>query len=157
MRIFIADYKNRRQILDINEDDYVRDIKEKIEKKLLYNNNIIIHYNGEILEDDEKISSYDIEEYSTLIFMGGWRMPEQIKIIIVDSEGYNEKFNNNNNITIYELKNDLRTRCGIKSEIKLFYEGNILYNDDYTWDICEDSLDKGDNLIIFYDGKFKQK
>ena len=88
--------------------------------------------------------------------MRGWKSPTQIKIIIVDSEGYNEKFNNDD-ITINELKKELRTRCGIKSEIKLFYKGIILDNNEYTWDICQDIPYEGENLIIFYDGKFKQK
>ena len=34
MRIMKVDSIGKREILEINENDYVRDIKEKIEKKL---------------------------------------------------------------------------------------------------------------------------
>ena len=155
MKIKILDSQNNRFILEINQNDYVRDIKKKIEIKVGYKIGLI-HYEGEILDDEEKISSYDIMENDCIIFTRGWKNPTGIKIIIVDSEGYKEKFNNDD-ITINQLKEDLRNRCGIKSEIKLFYEGNILDNNEFTWDICQDSLYKDENLIIFYDGKFKQK
>ena len=105
---------------------------------------------------NQKISSYDITEDDYITIVRQLIASTQTKIIIVDSEGYNEKFRNDG-MTIHELKEDLRTRCGIKSEIKLFYNGNILDNNECTWDIGIDSLNEEENLIIFYDGKFKQK
>ena len=73
MRIIIVDSKNISETIEINENEYVRDLMEKIKNKKGINGKIILHFNGEILEENETISKYEIEENSNIIYMGEFR------------------------------------------------------------------------------------
>ena len=147
MKIFLVDTQNKRTVVEINKNDYIGDIK----KNLLYQNfgnNIELRYNGEILDDNEKVFSYDIEERDVIVYLSQHKSHDS-KIIIIDSEGYNEKFNDQCGLRVLDIKEKLRKKYGIKSEIKFYYKGIVL--DDYD-SFCE--LDDKE-IIIFFNGKFK--
>jgi DNA-binding MarR family transcriptional regulator len=53
MKIIIKDTKNKRTVIEINENDKIKDLKNKIKETLRMNNsNFYLHFNGAILEDD---------------------------------------------------------------------------------------------------------
>lgn len=75
MKIFVVDSKNKPIPFEINEFDTVKDLKDKIKKKMGINKDILLHMNGAIFEDKEKLEEYEIEENSyitcTIQFRGG--------------------------------------------------------------------------------------
>ena len=73
MKILIVDSKNKRERIDINANGYVKDIVETLKVKMGINNDIILHYNGEILEENQSIQDLELEEESVLVFMGKFR------------------------------------------------------------------------------------
>ena len=73
MKIFVVDSKNTQIPFEINENDTVKTLKEKIKSKMGINKDIILHVNGEILEDDKQILDYDIEENSFVTYVTQFR------------------------------------------------------------------------------------
>ena len=73
MKILIVDSKNRRERIDINRSGYVRDIFDALKTKMGINIDIVLHFNGEILEENQKISELDLEEESVIVYMGTFR------------------------------------------------------------------------------------
>ena len=73
MKILIADSKNRRERIEIDKNGYVRDIFEILKEKMGINIDIVLHFNGEILEKNKKISDIDLEEGSVIVYMGKFR------------------------------------------------------------------------------------
>lgn len=75
MKIFIVDTKNTKIPIDINENDTVDVLKEKIKNKMGVNRDIILHMNGQIFENNQELKNYDIEDNCvvtyTLQFRGG--------------------------------------------------------------------------------------
>ena len=58
-------------MIDINENDTKSKLKELIKiKKGINTDNIVLHFNEEILEINQKISDYDIENNSQIIYIG---------------------------------------------------------------------------------------
>ena len=67
MKIMIIDSTNKREMIDINENDSISKLKELIKiKKGINTDDIVLHFNGEILEVNQKISDYDIENNSQI-------------------------------------------------------------------------------------------
>lgn len=74
MKIMIIDSTNKREMIDINENDSISKLKELIKiKKGINTDDIVLHFNGEILELNQKISDYDIENNSQIIYTGKFR------------------------------------------------------------------------------------
>jgi len=73
MKILIVDSKNKRERIDINTNGYVKDIVETLKVKMGINTDIILHYDGEILEENQRIQDLGLEEESVLVFMGKFR------------------------------------------------------------------------------------
>lgn len=73
MKILIVDSKNRRERIDVNKNGYVKDIIETLKVKMGINTDIILHYDGEILEANQKIQDLDLQEESVLVYMGKFR------------------------------------------------------------------------------------
>ena len=71
MKILIVDSKNRRERIDVNGSGYVKEIFETLKNKMGINIDIVLHFNGEIL--DQKISELDLEEESVIVYMGTFR------------------------------------------------------------------------------------
>ena len=59
MKIFVVDTKNRRKIFEINGNDKIKNIKDKIMAKNNIDNinTIQLLYDGFILEDDETVNN----------------------------------------------------------------------------------------------------
>ena len=62
MRILVTDSKGKQEAFEINENEYIKDVKEKIKTKLGINLDIV-----------NKISDYDIENNSVIVYMGKFR------------------------------------------------------------------------------------
>ena len=73
MRILITDSENKRVAIEINENALIRELIEKLKNKKNINIDIILHFNGEILEENETISSYGIVNNSNIIYMGQFK------------------------------------------------------------------------------------
>ena len=66
--IFIGGSYNRRNKIEIDKFSYVSDIKKIIKKKNNILQNIVILYNGIILEEDQRIDECEIENFSVLYY-----------------------------------------------------------------------------------------
>lgn len=74
MRVVIVDSQNNKEIIEINQSDSIKDVKEKIKnKKGINSDDLILHINGVILEENDRVDDYDIEENSCIIYMGKFR------------------------------------------------------------------------------------
>ena len=73
MKVVIVDSRNIKEIIDIFPNETIKAVKEKIKLKKGINTDIILHANGNILEDNDLVDDYDIEENSCIIFMGNFR------------------------------------------------------------------------------------
>ena len=81
MKIIIVDSKNERQLIEIDPNDNISILKEKIKIKKGINNEIYLHFNGTLLEDNEKVEFYDIEEKSIIMYTGTFRAGKNFKNI----------------------------------------------------------------------------
>ena len=70
MKICIRNSKNEIYTIEIDESDYVKDVKRKITHKIRITSGFELIFNGMILEEDEPISSYDIEDHNTIEYLG---------------------------------------------------------------------------------------
>ena len=70
MRVVIVDSQNNKEIIEINPSDTIKDFKEKIKNKKGIKDDIMLHVDGTILEENDRIDDYDIEENSQIIIMG---------------------------------------------------------------------------------------
>ena len=149
MKIFILDSGNNKVEIETNENEYIRDIKKKLRTKMGINPNITLHYNGEILEDNEKVSDYEIENNSYIVYSGIFRedLKNNMKIVIIDSKNNKEEIEINENEYIRDIKNKLKTKKGINSDITLHYNGEILEDNEIV-----SSYDIENNSQIFYIG-----
>ena len=74
MKIFISDTKNNVEAIEILQSEKIRDLKEKIKiKKGINNTEIILHFGGEILDDDQTVDYYEIEENNKIVYTGTFR------------------------------------------------------------------------------------
>ena len=73
MRLLIMDTAGKREFFEVNPNDKVKDVKENLANKKGINSDIKMHYNGQFLEDDVKISEYDIEEEDPIIYVHQFR------------------------------------------------------------------------------------
>lgn len=73
MKILIVDSSNGREILEVNENDNIKKLKEMICNKKGINTDITLHFNGVILEEEDSlIKDYDIEENANIIYVGNF-------------------------------------------------------------------------------------
>ena len=72
MKLYILDSKGIREHIDLSGyHSKVKEIKNKmLEKNLVKSTEIMLHFNGLILEDDYSLEDLDIEEGSTLVYLG---------------------------------------------------------------------------------------
>ena len=73
MKIIIADTKNGHEPIDVNQNEKVGDLKEKIKIKKGINFEIQLHFGGDILEDSQTLDYYDIEEDNCIVYTGTFR------------------------------------------------------------------------------------
>ena len=132
---------NKSEPIEINENDYVRDLIQKIKTKKGINEKITLHCNGEILEEDELISSYDIEENSCITYMG--KFPNIKTLFISDLKGMEKMFKIYGSECVGELKQKIKTEIGINKPIRLLFNGTILEDDDI---ICNIGIRENDHI-----------
>lgn len=72
MKIYVIDTKNRSiAIENITESTTIKELRERItEQNIITTGEIKLIYNGNILEDDENLYYYDIEDNATIIYTG---------------------------------------------------------------------------------------
>lgn len=75
MRILVKDSTNRRKVIEVEQNEKIKDIKLKLKEKMGINNtNFLLHYNGNILDDDEAtVSDYDIVDLGNIIYVGQFK------------------------------------------------------------------------------------
>ena len=69
MELLIVDSNNCKRSINISESATVNQLKEEIKKQNNINDDIILLFNGEFLEDDNHLSDYDIENGSKIMFI----------------------------------------------------------------------------------------
>ena len=67
MKILIVDTSNKRETFEINEYHRVKVLKEKIHNKKGINEDITLHFNREIIDEEKTIHDYDIQENDVII------------------------------------------------------------------------------------------
>jgi hypothetical protein len=72
MKIFIQDSKGTKEPFDIDENDFVLTLRNKAINRLRIKNDIQFLFNGSILEDNEALSTYDVEEGAIIIYCGAF-------------------------------------------------------------------------------------
>ena len=72
MKIYVIDTKNRSiAIENITESTTIKELRKRItEQNIITTGQIKLTYNGNILEDDENLYYYDIEDNTTIIYTG---------------------------------------------------------------------------------------
>lgn len=72
MKIYVIDTKNRSiAIENITESTTIKELRKRItEQNIITTGQIKLIYNGNILEDDENLYYYDIEDNTTIIYTG---------------------------------------------------------------------------------------
>lgn len=72
MKIFVVDTKNRRVLFEIDNNENVKNLKIKLKQKMgiNINNEIDLLYGGDILQDNDPISEYEIEDGGCITFLG---------------------------------------------------------------------------------------
>jgi hypothetical protein len=73
MRILIMDTSGKSEYIEVNENETVKDLKDKLANKKGINSEIKLHYGGEILNDNDIISSLDIMENDTVLYLLAFR------------------------------------------------------------------------------------
>ena len=68
MKLFTVNSKNERGTIYIMESDLVSALKAEIKKKYNINNDIEILHNGQILEENDQLSSIPINDGETIQF-----------------------------------------------------------------------------------------
>ena len=149
MRIFVIDSSNNKEMFEINENEFVKDITEKLRIRKQIKGRIILLYNGDILEENEKIYTYDIQDNDVLVFIGNF-IKKSINIFIIDSRNNKEMFEINGNGLVKDITEKLRIRKQIKGRIILHYNGDILEENDKV-----SSYDIQDNDALVFVGNFK--
>ncbi len=68
MKLFTVNSKNERGTIYIMESDLVSALKAEIKKKYNINNDVEILHNGQILEENDQLSSIPINDGETIQF-----------------------------------------------------------------------------------------
>ena len=152
MKIFISD-RNKRYIIEANENDTIKTLKEKIKFQIGANERIKLLFRGKILEDDEILSNCSIKECNTILliketeinFAGG-----SLKIFIQNSSGIYKPIEVISSCRVFDLKKQIKNLEGIKGNIEIIFNGIILEDSQL---LCDADIRDGD--IINYLGNFR--
>ena len=147
MRVLIQDSKFVILAFEIKEEEYVRALKQKIKAINGINNRIILLFDGEELEDEELISSYNIRENDHIIYIG--QFLENHTILIQDSRAVKKPFEINEKEYVKDLKQKIKAKMGINKRIILLFDGEELEDDELI-----SSYNVRENDQITYVGNF---
>ena len=145
MKLLIIDSHNCRKSINISESATVTQLKEEIKKQNNIKSDILLHFNGVILEDNDHLYDYDIENESRIIYMGSFPM----KLLVVDARNCRKLINISESATVTQLKEEIKKQNNIKSDILIHFNGEILEDNDHLYD-----YDIEDNDQIVYMDKF---
>ena len=139
MKIFISDTTNRnnRFIIEANENDTIKTLKEKIKFQIGANERIKLLFRGKILKDEEKLSKYSIKECNTILMIketeiycaGGG-----LKIFIRDSSGISRPIEVIIPCRVFDLKKQIKNLEERKEDIELLFNGIILEDSEILYD-----------------------
>ena len=73
MKIYIMDSKNETFPFEVSEDENIGRLKERIINKCKICSGIELIFNGSILNEEDKISDYEIIEGTTIIYLGQFK------------------------------------------------------------------------------------
>jgi len=73
MKILIMDTSGKSEYIEVNENETVKNLKEKLANKKGINTEIKLHYGGQILNDNDKISSCDIMQDDPVLYLLSFR------------------------------------------------------------------------------------
>lgn len=73
MRVLIMDTSGKSEYIEVNENETVKNVKDKLANKKGINSEIKLHYGGQILNDNDKISSLDIMEDDPVLYLLAFR------------------------------------------------------------------------------------
>ena len=122
--------RNERKLIEIQKDYLVEAIKYKIlEEEGIPISKLILHYYGEILEDNEPIDSYDIQENDVIVY--SQTMVGALFYVKYSKKEKLIKFELCPCCTsVLYLKTIIKNRLGLKPEFQeLSYDGKIFDND----------------------------
>ena len=69
MRILIMDTSGKSEYIEVNENETVKNVKDKLAYKKGINSEIKLHYGGQLLNDNDIISSLDIMENDPVLYL----------------------------------------------------------------------------------------
>ena len=69
MKLLIIDSHDCRKSINISESATVTQLKEAIKKQNNIKSDILLHFNGKILEDNVHLYDYDIEDNDQIVYM----------------------------------------------------------------------------------------
>ena len=73
MKILIMDTSGKSEYIEVSADETVKSVKDKLANKKGINTEIKLHYAGQILNDNDTISSYDIMEDDPVLYLLSFR------------------------------------------------------------------------------------
>ena len=139
MKISISDTTNRnnRFIIEANENDTIKTLKEKIKFQTGENERIKLLFRGKILKDEEKLSKYSIKECNTILMIketeiycaGGG-----LKIFIQNSKGILRPIEVIPSCRVFDLKKQIKNLEELKENIELVFNGIILEDSQLLYD-----------------------
>ena len=155
IKIFVVDSKNNKEGIEIYENDNIKKIKEILSDKFGVNKNMILQFNGEILEDYQKVSEYEIEENDVIISVGTFHYKNysktKIKITVSDSKNKRVTIEIYENDNIKKIKEILSDKFGVNKNMILHYNAEIL--EDYR-KVSEYEIEEND--VIVFIGSFRK-
>jgi len=82
MKVFVVDSKNNKIPIEVNLNDTVKALTEKIQVKMGINEKIVMHLNGQIMDcDSNKLDDYDIDDGDTITVVLQFRAGKFLNII----------------------------------------------------------------------------
>ena len=149
MKIFISDAKNRKFPIEVNENDTIKTLKEKIKLKKRVDGNIPLLFNADILKDDEKLREYGIEEGDVITVLGEVEYIKNMKLFIRDSSNNRWLIYVFSGWTVLELKEEikkkLKERISSVEDIELLFDGMIIEDSQL---LCDCYIGDGSTIIF---------
>ena len=69
IKLYIIDSHNCRKSINIYSSATVTQLKEEIKKQNNIKSDIVLHFNGDILEEGNRLYNYDIEDETSIIYL----------------------------------------------------------------------------------------
>ena len=140
MELLIIDIHNCKRSINISESTTVNQLKEEIKNQNNIKDDINLHFNGEILEDGNNLSDYDIKNGSNIIYMGEFPM----NLLIIDTINNKKYINISESATVTQLKQQIKKQNNIKDDINLHFNGEILED---SQNLSDYDIENGSNII----------